>query len=158
MPYLEELAKEQDIKKQSGKNYTALHSGPFSQLQQYEFQHPLRKRSFKGKLFAKDHLALTGMQISYTKLPAGTSMPFTHKHKQNEELYIIVSGRGQVLVDKDIIDVEEGSAIRVDLDGDRCLRAADDTDLIYICIQAKANSLTQDTFEDGIPGESAPAW
>ena len=158
MPYLEELAKQQDIKKEQGKNFTAIHCGPFNQLEQYEFQHPLRKRLFKGKLFAKDHLGLTGMQISYTKLPAGTSMPFTHKHKENEELYIVVQGRGQVLVDQDIIDIEEGSTIRVDLDGDRCLRASTESDLIYICIQARNNSLNQDTFDDGIPGQSAPNW
>lgn len=158
MPYLEELAKEQTIKKQTGKNFAAIHCGPFDHLEQYELQHPLRKRPFKGKLFAKDHLGLTGMQISYTKLPAGASVPFTHKHKENEELYIVISGRGQVLVDNEVIDVEEGSTIRVDVDGDRCLRASNDTDLIYICIQAKTNSLKQDTFDDGIPGESAPNW
>lgn len=158
MPYLEELAKTQEIKKSRGKNYTAVHCGPFGKLEQYAFKHPLRERTFNGKLFAKDHLDLTSMQISYTKLPAGSSVPFTHKHKQNEELYIVVSGRGQVLIDQDIIEVEEGSTIRIDMDGDRCLRAAPDSDLIYICIQAKANSLTQDTFDDGIPGETAPNW
>ncbi len=158
MPYLEELAKTQEIKKQTGKNYTAIHCGPFNQLEQYAFKHPLRNRPFNGKLFAKDHLGLNSMQISYTKLPAGASVPFTHKHKENEELYIIVSGKGQVLVDEDIIDVEEGSTIRVALDGDRCLRASSDTDLIYICLQAKDGSLRQDTFDDGIPGESPPKW
>lgn len=158
MPYLEELARTQEIKKHEGKNYTAVHSGPFNQLEQYELKHPLRPRPFKGKLFAKDHLGLTSMQVSYTKLPAGASIPFTHKHKENEELYIIVSGKGQVLIDDDIIDVEEGSSIRVAPDGDRCLRALAESDLIYICLQAKDHSLRQDTFDDGIPGESPPKW
>lgn len=158
MPYLEELARAQNIRKESGRNYTVIHSGSFDKLEQYELKHPLLPRPFNGKLFAKDHLGLTGMQVSYTKLQAGTSIPFTHKHKENEELYIIVSGRGQVLVDDDVIDVEEGSTVRVSVDGDRCLRAAGDTDLIYICVQAKENSLRQDTFDDGIPGEAPPKW
>jgi mannose-6-phosphate isomerase-like protein (cupin superfamily) len=157
MRYLAEVAQSQDIKKQTGKNFTAVHSGPLNELQAYQFKHPLRDRPAKGKLFIKDHLDLTGMQVSLNKMLPGTAVPFTHSHKQNEELFIIISGKGQMIIDSQIIDVEEGSSIRIAPDGIRSIRSSSDSELIYICIQAKSNSLSQDTLDDGIPG-NPPNW
>lgn len=56
MKYLEELAQKQEIKKQSGSNYTVVHSGPFSSLDDYELKHPLRDKPVTGKLFIDDGL------------------------------------------------------------------------------------------------------
>ena len=36
-----------------------------------------------------DKLVLTGAEVSINKLLAGTSVPFVHSHKQNEEVYAI---------------------------------------------------------------------
>lgn len=155
---LAEVSKEQDIPTSSGKNYTAVHTGKFGGLLQYKLQHPAREKPVRGKLFLKDHLGLTGMQVSLNTLPAGIAVPFSHKHKKNEELYIFVKGRGQIQIDGDIIDVEEGTAVRVAPDGERTWRNNSEEDLHYVVIQAAENSLTQDTFDDGIPGSSAPVW
>ena len=41
-----------------------------------------------------DVLGLTGAEISINNLPAGVGVPFVHSHKKNEEIYIILSGKG----------------------------------------------------------------
>lgn len=42
----------------------------------------------------KESLNLTGCEISANRLPAGAQVPFYHAHKQNEEVYLIISGEG----------------------------------------------------------------
>lgn len=43
-----------------------------------------------------DKLSLTGAEISINNLPAGKGVPFVHSHKQNEEIYVVLSGKGLV--------------------------------------------------------------
>ncbi|MBX9666301.1 MAG: hypothetical protein K2X93_01730 [Candidatus Obscuribacterales bacterium] len=64
----------------------------------------MRDCKTNGKLFLKDHLGLTGMQVSLNLFPAGASMPFYHQ--QNEELYIFTRGEGQIQLDNETFDVE----------------------------------------------------
>jgi mannose-6-phosphate isomerase-like protein (cupin superfamily) len=84
-------------------------------------------------------------------------MPFVHAHKENEELYIIVRGRGTFYIDGEEFPVQEGSIIRVDPVGARAWKA-DDEDLYVICIQAKAGSLNQATLKDGIKLQDSTSW
>ena len=46
-----------------------------------------------------DVLGLTGAEISVNNLPAGAGVPFVHYHKKNEEIYIILSGKGFAILD-----------------------------------------------------------
>ena len=48
-----------------------------------------------GKQFVKDATGATSCEISLGTLPSGTSVPFFHSHKENEENYIILSGAGR---------------------------------------------------------------
>ncbi|MDY0357721.1 MAG: cupin domain-containing protein [Sedimentisphaerales bacterium] len=111
-----------------------------------------------GRVTLKGELALTGSEISINELPPGVSVPFVHSHKRNEEVYIILKGKGQLYVDGDEFEVEEGSVIRVDPAGTRCLRADGQTPLRYVCIQTEANSLVQFTQDDGVMSERRPSW
>jgi len=111
-----------------------------------------------GRVTLKGELALSGSEISVNELPAGASVPFVHSHKRNEEVYIILKGKGQFYVDGDEFDVEEGSVIRVDPAGARCLRADGQSPIRYVCIQTEANSLVQSTQHDGVVQETKPTW
>jgi mannose-6-phosphate isomerase-like protein (cupin superfamily) len=155
---LTELSKTQSIAKKSGANFTCVHAGKFSELTQYELKHPRRDKPVNGKLFLKDHLDLTGMQVSLNTLPAGAAVPFYHKHKENEELYIFTGGKGQIQIDGENIDVEEGTCIRINPNGERTWRNNSNQDLHCIVIQAKAGSLNFDTFNDGVPVEKSVTW
>lgn len=156
---LKDQCASQVIPKQEGKNYSAMHAGKFEDLRQYKLQHPvITDRKVSGKLFIRDHIGLTGMQISLNALPPNVSVPFGHMHKVNEELYVFTKGKGQIQIDGEIIDVSEGSCVRVAPGGDRTWRNTGDEYLYYVVIQAKENSLTQDTFDDGIPSPKAVIW
>jgi mannose-6-phosphate isomerase-like protein (cupin superfamily) len=111
-----------------------------------------------GRVTLKDALALTGSEISVNELPPGVSVPFVHSHKRNEEVYIILRGKGRFYVDGEEFEVEEGNVIRVDPAAARCLRADGQTPIRYICIQTEANSLVQFTRDDGVILEAKPSW
>ena len=52
----------------------------------------------EGRVELHDTLSLTGAEISINDLPAGANVPFVHSHKNNEEVYGILSGKGKVIL------------------------------------------------------------
>ena len=52
-----------------------------------------------------DKLSLTGAEISVNNLPAGAGVPFVHSHKKNEEIYIILSGKGKAVIDDETVTI-----------------------------------------------------
>ncbi len=94
-----------------------------------------------GKAFLHDLLDLSGCEISISSMPAGIKLPFNHKHKQNEEVYIFLSGEGTMTLDNEVINVKEGSCVKIMPNAVRTMESK--TDMQYICIQAKSGSLEQ---------------
>lgn len=148
----------ESIKIQKGTNYSSAAVGKFADLDGYQFVHPKIGKPRRGKLFLREMLDMTSMQISLNKLAPGIAVPFTHKHHQNEELYVFVKGTGQMQVDGEIIEVCEGTCVRIATAGSRTWRNTGSEDLYYIVLQARENSLQQDTFDDGIPEDAPISW
>ena len=101
-----------------------------------------------GETVCKGCQWATSCEISFGTLPAGESVPFFHSHKENEENYIILSGKGRFQVDGDVFDIAEGSVVRVATGCDRNLKCTSDEPMTYICIQAKEGSLGGYTMTD----------
>ncbi len=95
-----------------------------------------------------DKLELTGAEISVNTLPAGASVPFVHAHKQNEEIYCILEGKGRAEIDGESIELKAGDWVRVSPAAKRQFFAFADIAIKYICIQVKANSLENYTATD----------
>ncbi len=95
-----------------------------------------------------DILGLTGAEISVNHLPAGTVIPFYHSHKQNEEIYFIVSGKGFMEVDGENVPLEAGDWLRISPAAKRKIHA--ETDMTEVCIQVKEGSLEEWTANDAI--------
>ncbi len=106
--------------------------------------------SFRGKAFVKDVLGTTSVEVSIGSLEPGESVPFFHHHRQNEEVYLIVSGRGTLLLDGHEVGVASGSIVRVEPAVSRQLRCEGSETLVYLCIQGKEGSLEQYTMTDGV--------
>src|SRR5688500_5498298 len=119
-----------------GANYSIAQAGEWSQLRYHVFNHPLIGK-MPGKLFLKEPLRMTAMEVSLGVVPAGHGTPFLHAHRQNEELYIFVKGRGEFVIDADVLNVREGTVVRVAPAGARAWRNHSSEDLHYIVIQAK---------------------
>lgn len=101
-----------------------------------------------GKAFLHDALNLTSCEISVNSTPKGFKVPFSHKHKQNEEVYLILKGVGVITVGENKIHVKEGSVVCVATGVARTIENTGDGEFNFICIQAKEGSLTQFGFGD----------
>lgn len=95
-------------------------------------------------------LSLTGAEISINNLPAGASVPFIHSHKENEEIYAILAGRGKAVIDGEETELAAGDWLRISPAGKRLFFAADDAPISYACIQVKEQSLGGYTEDDAI--------
>jgi mannose-6-phosphate isomerase-like protein (cupin superfamily) len=138
------------VETKQGPNYTAASLGKLAELGRFELTVPQFKRGIRGKVFLKPVLGLTGMEASLTVIPAGVAIPFTHRHRTHEELYVVVGGRGQMQVDGETFDLAEGSVVRVAPAGARVVRAAPDVPLQLLCVQAREGSVPDlEAAEDG---------
>ena len=97
-----------------------------------------------------DKLSLTGAEVSINNLPAGGSVPFIHSHKNNEEIYAILAGKGKVVIDGEDVELAAGDWIRISPAGKRQFFAAEDSAISFICIQVKENSLEGYTMDDAV--------
>ena len=96
-----------------------------------------------GKAFLHDVLELTGCEISVNAVPKGFKVPFNHRHKQNEEVYIVLKGEGIITVDGEAVNVKEGSAVKIMPEASRTIENTSDGIFEFICVQAKSGSLEQ---------------
>ena len=96
--------------------------------------------TFSGKVFVKECLGSTGAEISVGQLQAGEALPFTHHHKQNEEIYL----------DGHDVEAGSGTVVRVSPTVKRTLRNTGNEPLVYVCVQAREDSLQQYTMTDGV--------
>ncbi len=95
-------------------------------------------------------LNLTGAEVSINRLPAGAGVPFVHAHKDNEEIYGVLEGRGVAAIDGENIELSAGDWLRVSPDAKRQFSAAGDEGITYVCIQVKQGSLGAFTADDAI--------
>lgn len=141
-----------------GTNFTCFHAGPKEEWTQFRLEPPEVPTPAKGKLFLRKHLGSAGLEMSLNVVPPGKAIPFLHKHQQNDEVYIIVGGLGQFLVDGECIDVAEGSVLRLGPAAARAWRNNSDAPLYFLCIQYRADSVVQGGALDGQKVEGKPAW
>jgi mannose-6-phosphate isomerase-like protein (cupin superfamily) len=141
-----------------GTNFTCFHAGPKERWTKYRMEPPEVPMPTRGKLFLRNLLGSAGLEMSLNVVPQGKGMPFLHKHQQNEEVYVVIGGRGQFQVDGECIDVEEGSVLRINPPGARAWRNNSDAPLYFLCIQYKADSVIQGGTLDGLRVEGVPSW
>lgn len=104
----------------------------------------------EGRAELHDALKLTGAEISVNRLPAGAGVPFVHAHKNNEEIYGVLDGKGKAVIDGEEITLAVGDWVRIVPAAKRQFFAAEDSGITYVCIQVKENSLDGFTMTDAI--------
>jgi len=63
--------------------------------------------------FAREPLDLQHSGVTYLRLAPGERMPFGHTHKEQEEVYVVVSGTGRVKLDDEILELRQWDAVRI---------------------------------------------
>lgn len=143
----------------TGQNFAVTNVGAFSELRRFAFESPEAPMKLEGKLFLQQILDLTSAEISFNNLLPQTSVPFYHKHRLNEEIYIFVRGKGEFQVDDCVFPIGEGTAVRVSPEGERCLRnTSANQELCWIVIQSRAGSYPNHTIQDGVGVQKRVSW
>jgi mannose-6-phosphate isomerase-like protein (cupin superfamily) len=147
-----------DGKAVRGSQFTCFHAGPKEGWTQYRLEPPDVPLPARGKLFLRDLLGSAGLETSLNVVPPGKGIPFLHRHRENDEVYVVIGGRGQFLVDGECLDVEEGTVLRISPAGARAWRNNTDTPLYFLCIQYRADSVVRGGTADGEQVEGKPGW
>jgi len=140
------------------KNYQTQEIGKLNDLDQHVFAPPELPVRLEGKVFLKETLGLTSMEASVNKDAPGTGINFFHRHKNNEELYIFLGGKGEMVVDGKRFPVEEGTTVRIPPSAVRAWWNTGEEDLYYIVVQAPNSGLEGSTLADGELVEGAVPW
>jgi hypothetical protein len=74
--------------------------------------------------FGREALGCEITGVSYQRVAPNTRHPLAHRHGRQEEIYVVLSGRGRVKLDDEIVDVEAFDAIRVAPQVGRAFEAA----------------------------------
>lgn len=104
-----------------------------------------------------DKLGLTGSEVSVNVLPAGAGVPFVHKHTNNEEVYGVLAGSGELYLDGEVTTIAAGDWFRIAPEGRRAIRAGENS-ITFVCMQTKVGSLEGFTMTDGVICEEKAPW
>jgi mannose-6-phosphate isomerase-like protein (cupin superfamily) len=63
--------------------------------------------------FARKHLDSDHLGVSYFRYGPNYRSPIGHRHREQEEAYVVVSGSGRVRLDDEIVELNQWDVIRV---------------------------------------------
>ena len=130
-------------------NVTAVDFGKFSDLNEYVLQLGPEVK-IPGKVFGGALVGATGGEFSFQSFAPGTETGFLHTHKNHEELYFFLSGKGEFQVDGKVFPVGEGSVVRVAPAGKRSVRNNGTEPLVMLCVQYRGATFTKEDAADGV--------
>ena len=132
----------------SADNFTAVSVGKLSELGEYVLELGPEVK-IPGKVFGGAAVRATGGEFSFQVFQPGTETGFLHTHKNHEELYFFLSGKGEFQVDGKVFPVGEGSVVRVAPAGVRSVRNNGDAPLVMLCVQYRGGTFTAEDAADG---------
>lgn len=112
----------------------------------------------------RKQLETTALALGLIKIPPGMGYTFTHKHREQEEVYIVVEGKGQLLIDGELHDLGRGDIVRVAPEARRAVKADDQESLFVICAGAVPGGYPKEEnarylIDDGVPFfDDVPPW
>jgi mannose-6-phosphate isomerase-like protein (cupin superfamily) len=75
---------------------------------------------------ARVPLELENFGVSYQRIAAGFRVPFGHTHKNQEEVYVVVSGSIRAKLDDEVVELRQWDALRVPKDTMRSFEGGPD--------------------------------
>ena len=138
-------------------NFSAINIGKLNELNEYVLELAPEVK-IPGKVFGGSALGATGGEFSFQVFQPGTETGFLHTHKQHEELYFFLSGKGEFQVDGQAFPVQEGSVVRVAPDGRRSVRNNGTAPLTMLCVQYRGNTFTAEDAADGVILNEPVKW
>lgn len=109
-------------------------------------------------------LGLEAVGLGLIRLPPDKGYTFTHHHEEQEEVYVVIDGAGEMLVDGELVPLVRGDVVRVCAPARRALHAGPDAPLLVLCAGAVPAGFPRDPnaryqIDDGIPHyDDPPPW
>ncbi len=141
----------------SAANFSAISVGALNELGDYVLELGPEIK-IPGKVFGGAALGATGSEFSFQVFQPGTESGFLHTHKNHEELYFFLSGKGEFQVDGEVFPIAEGSVVRVNPAGKRSVRNNGTTPLVMLCVQYRGNTFTSEDAADGVILNEEVKW
>ncbi|MBO4965426.1 MAG: cupin domain-containing protein [Muribaculaceae bacterium] len=132
-----------------GTEFSAANFGKLADIKDYVLQLGPGVK-IPGKVFGGQAVGATGGDFSFQVFAPGQETGFLHTHKNHEELYFFLSGKGEFQVDGQVFPIEEGSVVRVAPNGRRSVCNNGTEPLIMLCVQYRGNTFTADDATDGV--------
>ncbi len=105
-----------------------------------------RTEGVEGR-FGREHLGARDLGVSHWRYAPGQRL-FSHRHREQEEAYIVLSGSGRVRLDEEVRDVGRYDVVRVGPGVVRAFEAGPDGLELVVVGGPKADG------PDGVPDDS----
>jgi mannose-6-phosphate isomerase-like protein (cupin superfamily) len=63
--------------------------------------------------FARKHLGSDHLGVSYFRYGPAYKAPYGHRHREQEEAYVVIAGSGRMKLDDEIVDLQQWDVVRV---------------------------------------------
>ncbi len=63
--------------------------------------------------FARKHLDSDHLGVSYFRYGPNYKAPYGHRHREQEEAYVVVAGSGRMRLDDEIVELRQWDTVRV---------------------------------------------
>jgi mannose-6-phosphate isomerase-like protein (cupin superfamily) len=63
--------------------------------------------------FARKHLDSQHLGVSFFRYGPGFKAPYGHRHREQEEAYVVVAGSGRMRLDDEIVELRQWDVVRV---------------------------------------------
>lgn len=108
-------------------------------------------------------LNLSGVALGLIRIPPEEGYTFTHQHREQEEVYVVIAGNGILLVDGEEIPLLAGDLVRVSPQAKRALKAGNETLFVICCGGVPGgypkNPNARYMIDDGMPDyDDIPPW
>lgn len=106
-----------------------------------------RTPSVEGR-FARKHLDSRDLGISYFRYAPGFRSPVGHRHREQEEVYVVLSGSGRVKLEDELRDLGQWDVVRVAPEVGRSFEAGADGLELLIAGSARPEGGDGELIED----------
>lgn len=113
-----------------------------------EVENSFAKRGWPGEMkFLKDPLETEQVALSYRKMPpqSGGKGGYGHKHKTQEEVFVVLSGTLQFKLDDEVVEVTAPAAVRIAPPVVRSVWNDSDADAEVLIVSTRAEDLREET-------------
>ena len=63
--------------------------------------------------FGRKHLDSEHLGVSYFRYAPGFRVPYGHRHREQEEAYVVVAGSGRIRLDDEVVELRQWDVVRV---------------------------------------------